>query len=93
LHVQPVYGFASGTKDAARFLQAAGHADLWFLEDREVPFQQVLRLCICQFYKPSFLVYMVLCALCGLSVVLRTAALLKVRRWQGCARWYAEIYT
>jgi hypothetical protein len=41
LYVQPVYGFASGSKDAARFLQAAGHADLWFLEDREVPFQQV----------------------------------------------------
>ena len=41
MRLQPVYGFASGSKDAARFLQAAGHADLWFLEDREVPFQQV----------------------------------------------------
>jgi hypothetical protein len=45
VRLQPVYGFASGSKDAARFLQAAGHADLWFLEDREVPFQQVRTLC------------------------------------------------
>lgn len=43
--MQPVYGFASSNKDAARFLRAAGHSDLWFLEDCEAPFQQVLRAC------------------------------------------------
>lgn len=41
LYLQPVYGFSSSNKDAARFLRAAGHSDLWFVEDREAPFQQV----------------------------------------------------
>lgn len=40
--LQPVYGFANSSKDGVRFLRAAGHSDLYFLEDREASFDQVL---------------------------------------------------
>jgi len=36
---QAVHGFAG--KDPARFIKAAGHPDLFYLEDLEVPIQQV----------------------------------------------------
>lgn len=39
---QPVYGFASG--DPLRFKRAVGHKDLFYLDDREVDFKEVVAL-------------------------------------------------
>lgn len=36
---QPVYGFASG--DPLRFKRAAGHKDLFYIEDKDVEFKEV----------------------------------------------------
>lgn len=39
-NVEPVYGFASG--DPLRFKRAVGHKDLFYLEDREVDFKEII---------------------------------------------------
>lgn len=36
---QPLYGFAS--KDKSRFKRAAGHKDLFYIDDKDVEFKQV----------------------------------------------------
>lgn len=38
--VQPLYGFL-GNRDAEKFVKATGHPDLYFIEDRVVPLEQV----------------------------------------------------
>jgi len=38
--VQPLYGF--GNKDPARFVRAAGHPDVFYVEDRELSVDQVI---------------------------------------------------
>ncbi|KAK9812628.1 hypothetical protein WJX72_000897 [[Myrmecia] bisecta] len=40
-NVEPVYG--AGSKDPARFLRAAGHSDLFFVDDPELNVQQLLQ--------------------------------------------------
>lgn len=40
--VQPIYGFASG--DPMRFKRAAGHRDLFYVEDKDVDFKEVWNL-------------------------------------------------
>ncbi|PUZ56403.1 hypothetical protein GQ55_5G296500 [Panicum hallii var. hallii] len=39
-NVEPVYGFASG--DPLRFKRAVGHKDLFYLDDREVDFKEII---------------------------------------------------
>ncbi|CAA3012002.1 transcription initiation factor TFIID subunit 6-like [Olea europaea subsp. europaea] len=39
-NVEPVYGFASG--DPLRFKRAAGHKDLFYIEDKDVEFKEVI---------------------------------------------------
>ncbi|CAO2183838.1 unnamed protein product [Urochloa humidicola] len=39
-NVEPVYGFASG--DLLRFKRAVGHKDLFYLDDREVDFKEII---------------------------------------------------
>ncbi|TVU29721.1 hypothetical protein EJB05_21303 [Eragrostis curvula] len=39
-NVEPVYGFASG--DPLRFKRAVGHKDLFYLDDREVDFKEIM---------------------------------------------------
>ncbi|OEL28853.1 Transcription initiation factor TFIID subunit 6 [Dichanthelium oligosanthes] len=39
-NVEPVYGFASG--DPLRFTRAVGHKDLFYLDDREVDFKEII---------------------------------------------------
>ncbi|XP_050219604.1 transcription initiation factor TFIID subunit 6-like [Mercurialis annua] len=39
-NVEPVYGFASG--DALRFKRAAGHKDLYYIDDKDVEFKDVV---------------------------------------------------
>lgn len=36
---QPIYGFASG--DPLRFKRAAGHKDLFYIEEKDVEFKEV----------------------------------------------------
>jgi hypothetical protein len=38
--VQPLYGFASG--DPLRFRRALGHSDLFYVEDRDLEFKEVI---------------------------------------------------
>ncbi|CAN4117814.1 unnamed protein product [Withania somnifera] len=38
--VEPIYGFASG--DASRFRRAAGHKDLFYIEEKDVEFKDVI---------------------------------------------------
>ncbi|RLN24157.1 transcription initiation factor TFIID subunit 6 [Panicum miliaceum] len=40
-NVEPVYGFASG--DPLRFKRAVGHKDLFYLDDREVDFKEIIK--------------------------------------------------
>lgn len=40
--LQPVYGFASG--DPLRFKRAAGHKDLYYIDDADVEFKDVRKL-------------------------------------------------
>lgn len=37
--MQPIYGFASG--DPLRFKRAAGHKDLFYIEEKDVEFKEV----------------------------------------------------
>lgn len=37
--MQPIYGFASG--DPLRFKRAAGHKDLFYIEEKDVDFKEV----------------------------------------------------
>uniref|UniRef100_A0A0E0C2T1 TATA box binding protein associated factor (TAF) histone-like fold domain-containing protein n=1 Tax=Oryza meridionalis TaxID=40149 RepID=A0A0E0C2T1_9ORYZ len=39
-NVEPVYGFASG--DPLRFKRAVGHKDLFYIDDREVDFKEII---------------------------------------------------
>ncbi|KAL0399168.1 UNVERIFIED_CONTAM: Transcription initiation factor TFIID subunit [Sesamum radiatum] len=39
-NVEPIYGFASG--DPLRFKRAAGHKDLFYVEDKDVEFKEVI---------------------------------------------------
>ncbi|OAY68746.1 transcription initiation factor TFIID subunit 6-like [Ananas comosus] len=39
-NVEPVYGFASG--DPLRFKRAVGHKDLYYIDDREVDFKEII---------------------------------------------------
>ncbi|KAL3636990.1 Transcription initiation factor TFIID subunit 6 [Castilleja foliolosa] len=39
-NVEPIYGFASG--DPMRFRRAAGHKDLFYIEEKEVEFKEVI---------------------------------------------------
>lgn len=39
LNIQPIYGFASG--DPLRFKRAAGHKDLFYIEEKDVEFKEV----------------------------------------------------
>ncbi|XP_062198680.1 transcription initiation factor TFIID subunit 6 isoform X2 [Phragmites australis] len=39
-NVEPIYGFASG--DPLRFKRAVGHKDLFYLDDREVDFKEII---------------------------------------------------
>lgn len=41
--MQPLYGFASG--DPLRFRRAIGHSDLFYVEDRDLEFKEVLLFC------------------------------------------------
>jgi transcription initiation factor TFIID subunit 6 len=38
--VQPLYGFASG--DPLRFRRALGHSDLFYVEDRDLEFKEII---------------------------------------------------
>ncbi|KAM3405781.1 hypothetical protein ACQJBY_000042 [Aegilops geniculata] len=40
-NVEPVYGFASG--DPLRFKRAVGHKDLFYIDDREVDFKEIIQ--------------------------------------------------
>ncbi|KAJ7567434.1 hypothetical protein O6H91_02G146900 [Diphasiastrum complanatum] len=40
LNVEPLYGFASG--DPMRFRKALGHSDLFYMEDRDVDFKEIV---------------------------------------------------
>ncbi|KAL6905633.1 hypothetical protein ACP4OV_003234 [Aristida adscensionis] len=40
-NVEPVYGFASG--DPLRFKRAVGHKDLFYLDDKEVDFKEIIQ--------------------------------------------------
>ncbi|XP_051228273.1 transcription initiation factor TFIID subunit 6 isoform X1 [Lolium perenne] len=40
-NVEPVYGFASG--DPLRFKRAVGHKDLFYIDDREVDFKEIIK--------------------------------------------------
>lgn len=40
--IQPVYGFASG--DPLRFNRAAGHKDLFYIEEKDLDFKDVRNL-------------------------------------------------
>jgi len=37
--LQPIYGFTSG--DSLRFKRAAGHKDLFYIDDKDVEFKNV----------------------------------------------------
>ena len=45
LSLQPLYGF--GGKDPARFVRAAGHADLFYVQDLDTPIGQASACHIC----------------------------------------------
>eukprot|EP00232_Nephroselmis_pyriformis_P011453 CAMPEP_0182887652 /NCGR_PEP_ID=MMETSP0034_2-20130328/20963_1 /TAXON_ID=156128 /ORGANISM="Nephroselmis pyriformis, Strain CCMP717" /LENGTH=144 /DNA_ID=CAMNT_0025021029 /DNA_START=47 /DNA_END=478 /DNA_ORIENTATION=- len=40
MNVEPMYGF--GNKDPLRFVRAAGHPDVFYVEDRDLSFSQII---------------------------------------------------
>jgi len=83
--LQPVYGFANSSKDGVRFLRAAGHSDLYFLEDREAPFDQVLPCCKYDILQPMIEYLAVFGA--TQSVCKPAAALLRKALLRSCWGW------